>query len=269
MRRAGIALRRSRWVAIAGDVGELRWCFLGRVEYAAARRLQTRLADLRARGGMEDLVLLLEHGPVVTVGRNAPLPDPRTVRDRPVVRTDRGGDVTYHGPGQLVGYPVCRLPARGRGVRSFVSAIEHALCDVALSLGIAATPRRGYPGVWTGPEHAPRKLASIGLGVRRAITLHGFALNVDQRAERGFEGMAPCGLAGVQVTSLASLRARPLPSMETLAARLARGVAIRTERRWVPEALDAAELPADDGESGDGRSDGEGPTEHSRAFLLG
>ncbi len=263
-------MRRSDRVGIAANVGDLRWCFLGRVEYDAARRLQTRLAELRARGGIDDILLLLEHPAIVTVGRNAPMPDASESGERPVVRTDRGGDVTYHGPGQLVGYPVCRLPSRGRGVRSFVSAVEHALCDVALSLGLGATPRPGFPGVWAGPPEAPRKLASIGLGVRRAITLHGFALNVDERAERGFDGMAPCGLVGVEVTSLASLRMGPLPGLEALAARVARGVAVRTERRWVPKPLDPAELPADDVPSGaDGRSEGEGSAEHSRAFLLG
>lgn len=257
-------------MGIAAEVGDLRWTFLGRVEYAKARRLQNHLATLRARGGIEDLLLLLEHPPVVTVGRNAPSPPPSIVRDRPVVRTDRGGDVTYHGPGQLVGYPVCRLPARGRGVRSFVSAVEHAICDVALSLGIAAMPRPNLPGVWSASEQPSRKLASIGLGVRRAITLHGFAVNVDSRAERGFDGMAPCGLAGVRVTSLATLLQGPLPKMETLAARVARGVAVRTERRWVPRPLDAAELPADDCHSNDdGRSDGDEPRDYSRAFLLG
>lgn len=256
--------------AIAALVGDLRWCFLGRVEYDSARRMQTRLADLRARGRVDDLLLLLEHPPVVTVGRNAPMPAERPDVVAPVLRTDRGGDVTYHGPGQLVGYPVCRLPSRGRGVRNFVTAVEHALCDVALSLGIAATPRRGLPGVWTAPWEAPRKLASIGLGVRRAVTLHGFALNVDERAERGFDGMAPCGLVGVQVTSLASQREGPLPRIETLSARVARGVAVRTARRWVPHPLDPAELPADEGvQEADRRSDGDGSRDHPRAFLLG
>ncbi|MDG2304716.1 MAG: lipoyl(octanoyl) transferase LipB [Candidatus Binatia bacterium] len=249
----------------------MRWCFLGRVEYDSARRMQTRLAEMRARGGIDDLLLLLEHPPVLTVGRNASVPEGVERPDRPVVRTDRGGDVTYHGPGQLIGYPVCQLPSRGRGVRSFVSAVEQALCDVALSLGIGAMPRAGYPGVWsTSDGEAPRKLASIGLGVRRAVTLHGFALNVDERAERGFDGIAPCGLVGVKVTSLASLRRGPMPDLEAVAARVARGVAVRTEKRWVPKPLDPAELPVDDTVSSeDGRSDGERPAEHTRTFLLG
>ena len=187
-----------------------------------------------------------------------------------MVRTDRGGDVTYHGPGQLVGYPVCRLPARGRGVRSFVSAVEHALCDVALSLGVGVLPRRGFPGVWAEPWDAPRKLASVGLAVRRAVTLHGFALNVDERAERGFDGIAPCGLVGVRVASLASLCRGPVPELEALSARVARGVAVRTCRRWEPRPLDPAELPADEPRGGtDGRTDGEGSADHPRAFLLG
>jgi len=117
---------------------------------------------------------------------------------------------------------------------------------------------------------APRKLGSIGLGVRRAVTLHGFALNVDERAERGFDGMAPCGLVGVRVTSLASLRRGSLPTLEAIAARVARGVAIRTDRRWVPKPLDEADLPVDDVASGaEGLRGAAGSSDHTRTFLLG
>ena len=116
-------------------MGDLRWCFLGRVGFDEARRLQARLAALRQRGEIDDLLLILEHPPVITVGRNASTDLGDEHRGVPVIRTDRGGQVTYHGPGQIVGYPVCRLPVRGRGVRRFVGAMEHGLCDVALGLG--------------------------------------------------------------------------------------------------------------------------------------
>ena len=178
------------------DVSTLRWCHLGRVGYDAARALQSRLADDRTTGAGGDLLLLLEHPPVLTIGRNA---EPPSGTGLPVVRTDRGGKLTYHGPGQLVGYPVVALRAAGRGVRAFVASLEGALCDTAAAFGVAAHVREGLPGVWTADD---RKLASIGLAVRRGVTLHGCALNVAPSAESGFAGIDPCGLPGVRATSL-------------------------------------------------------------------
>lgn len=206
----------------------LRWFDLGRVGYDAARALQSRLASDRAAGARDDLLLLLEHPPVLTIGRNAIAPATGAL---PVVRTDRGGNVTYHGPGQLVGYPVVALRAAGRGVRAFVAQLEAALCDTAAAFGVAAHVRPGLPGVWTA---ADRKLASIGLAVRRGVTLHGCALNVDARAEGGFAGVDPCGLAGVRATSLVGAGARTdlacADVAPVLASMLARRMGLAPER---------------------------------------
>jgi lipoyl(octanoyl) transferase len=202
-------------------VATLRWCHLGRVDYDAARALQSRLASDRAAGACGDVLLLLEHPPVLTIGRNAPLPPATTL---PVVRTDRGGKLTYHGPGQLVAYPVVALRAAGRGVRSFVAHLEQALCDAAAQFGVAAHVRPGLPGIWTAPE---AKLASIGLAVRRGVTLHGAALNVATCAERGFAGLDPCGLPGVRMTSLVGAGARADLTIDEVAPVLASKLARR------------------------------------------
>jgi lipoyl(octanoyl) transferase len=202
----------------------LRWSYLGRVDYDAARALQNRLAVARAVGACDDVLLLLEHPPVLTVGRHAPAPAPARW---PLVRTDRGGSITYHGPGQLVGYPVVALRAAGRGVRTFVAALEGAMCDVACAVGVAAHPRAGLPGVWTGSPLGERKLGAIGLAVRRGVTLHGCALNVDERAERGFDGVRPCGLAGVRATSLAGEGATGAPTPASVAPLFAQHLARR------------------------------------------
>jgi lipoyl(octanoyl) transferase len=206
-------------------VSTLHWCDLGRVDYDAARALQNRLAAERAAGIRGDLLLLLEHPPVVTIGRNADLAGPIPPR-LPVIRTDRGGNVTYHGPGQLVAYPVIALRSRVRGVRDFVARLESALRDVAAHYGVATHVRCGAPGVWTGEGDAAQKLASIGLAVRRGVTLHGAALNVAREAERGFEGFDPCGLPGVQVTSLAGQGAPGLTPTD-VAPVLAQAIATR------------------------------------------
>jgi lipoyl(octanoyl) transferase len=206
----------------------LRWCYLGRVAYDVARALQTRLAQVRAEGRCGDLLLLLEHPPILTIGRHAALPETGGL---PVVRTDRGGKLTYHGPGQLVGYPVVALRSAGRGVRDFVCRLERALCDTAGAFGVAALGCVGMPGIWTEVAGEQRKLASVGLAVQRGVTLHGCALNVEQVAEAGFAGLEPCGLPGVRMTSLASAGASPVPSCATVAAVLADALAHRLDLR--------------------------------------
>jgi lipoyl(octanoyl) transferase len=222
-------------------VGTLRWCHLGRVDYDAARALQSRLASDRAAGGCGDTLLLLEHPPVVTTGRNAPLPAATSL---PVVRTDRGGKVTYHGPGQLVAYPVLALRAAGRGVRTFVAQLEQALCDTAAHFGVAAYAHPGLPGIWTA---ADTKLASIGLAVRRGVTLHGSALNVTAAAESGFAGLDPCGLPGVRMTSLVGAGARPDLTTDdvapVLAALLARRLDLVEEHITVADLAPASFFP--------------------------
>jgi len=169
---------------------------LGRRDYEETLVLQEEARAQVIDGGPEQL-LLVEHPPVITLGRRG---DMRHVLlpVAPVLRVSRGGDVTYHGPGQLVGYPILDLGRRGRDIDRYLRALEDVLIAVAGRFGVAARRQRGWTGVWVGNA----KLAAIGVGIRRWVTMHGFALNVaDLRTE--FSAIVPCGLAGIGVTSLA------------------------------------------------------------------
>jgi len=171
----------------------------GRVEYARAVAWQEALVA-RCLAGGPDALLLLEHPPVYTLGRGA---DPvhlglAAETGAPIVRTHRGGQVTYHGPGQLVGYPILDLRRRRPDVRWYLRTLEDVLIHALADLGIAAERRAGLTGVWVGP----RKIASIGVALRRWVSWHGFALNVG-RDLGGFDAITPCGIAGVQMTSVA------------------------------------------------------------------
>jgi lipoate-protein ligase B len=189
----------------------------GRVPYGEAlERQQAAVAD-RREGRAPDRLVLVEHPPVVTLGRGAKpenlLESPEALRARgiEVHEIARGGDVTWHAPGQLVGYPIVDLDARGdRDVHAHLRSIERALADALASLGIGSRRIDGYTGVFVAAEPGDpgpaRKIASIGVGVRRWVTYHGFALNVDLDLE-GFACMVPCGLRDVTMTSIA--RERP------------------------------------------------------------
>jgi lipoyl(octanoyl) transferase len=171
----------------------------GRVDYERAVAWQEALVA-RCLAGGADALLLLEHPPVYTLGRGA---DPVHLRfasetGAPVVRTHRGGQVTYHGPGQLVGYPILDLRRRRPDVRWYLRSLEGVLIDALGDLGIAAGRREGFTGVWVGP----RKIASIGVALRRWVSWHGFALNVGTDLG-GFDAITPCGIADVQMTSVA------------------------------------------------------------------
>jgi lipoate-protein ligase B len=188
------------------------------VPFAPAAALQEQLrADLLAGAGPETL-LLLEHAPVVTLGRSA---QPGNVhlsgaelarRGIDLVQASRGGDVTYHGPGQLVGYPIIRL--RG-GVVAHMTAMARAVAGVLAELGIEAHWRRDTPGLWVGDA----KICAVGVHVRRRVAIHGFALNVAADLS-GFDLIVPCGIAGVKTTSIEAQGTLP-PPMEDLAARVA------------------------------------------------
>jgi lipoyl(octanoyl) transferase len=231
--------------AVSSVVPSLRWCFLGRVSYAPARGIQERLAAERAEGGAGDRLLLLEHDPVITSGR--PLADDRP-GDGTVHRLQvrRGGLETYHGPGQLVAYPVIALRAGGRGVRSFVAALEGALSDVASAYGVVAWSRPDRPGVWTGPAERAAKLGFVGLAVRHGVTLHGCSLNVERRAADGFAGITPCGLPGVEVTSLEALAPQRAPRVAAAARTFALALAERLGLEPIEEDLKRSALEPED-----------------------
>jgi lipoyl(octanoyl) transferase len=184
---------------------------LGRVSYADALRLQDEIVAARRRGACPDTLLLLEHPPVVTMGRSARaenlLANSEVLAARGVTvhEVARGGDVTYHAPGQLVGYPIVDLAARDlRDVHGWLRMLEEWVGEALIALGV---PWRRVPG-WTGvfadvpATLRPRKIASIGVGVRGWVTFHGFALNVDLDLA-GFDAIVPCGLNAVDMTSIA------------------------------------------------------------------
>ena len=183
----------------------LRCGFLGRVPYADATRLQGYLVDLVRRGETGDLLLLLTHPPVITLGRgahaeNVVIPDEeRVARGIELHETGRGGDVTYHGPGQLVGYPIVALGEGRRDAHRYLRDLEEGLIATAAAYGVAASRIPGLTGIWVGEA----KLAAIGVRIGTGwITSHGFALNVG-RDLTGFEAIVPCGITDKAVTSLA------------------------------------------------------------------
>lgn len=216
-------------------VNPLRSAWLGRVDYLDAWRLQSAVAA-RVRAGDDERLLLLEHDPVYTIGRRGTTdhllaaPDELRRVGASLYRVDRGGDITYHGPGQLVGYPVVRL-GDAPDLTGYVRAIEGALVDALASYGVPAYTERGKTGVWVElPESgAPAKIAAIGVRVSRGVTTHGFALNVHTDLA-AFERMIPCGFAH-EVASLERLGVTA--DTREVADRAAAALADRLGRRLV------------------------------------
>jgi lipoyl(octanoyl) transferase len=228
-------------VAAIVDAMELRVEWLGRVEYRNAWALQHQRVAARAADEIPDTLMLLEHSAVLTLGRRG---DPSHVlasspelarRGIELIEVERGGEVTYHGPGQLVAYPIVKLAASGLLVRPFVRALEEAMADTAAHYGVNAGRRDGYPGCWMVdlPEDVrPRKLGAVGLRVERGVSYHGIALNVTTDLD-DFDLIDPCGLPGIEATSISReagwTGARAGPSTESVAeaaqhfARAARG----------------------------------------------
>ncbi len=175
---------------------------LGTVDYRVAWQLQRELADARVAGGT-DTLLLLEHPPVYTAGRRT-LAQERPTDGTPVIDTDRGGKITWHGPGQLVGYPIVTL-AEPLDVVNYVRRIEESLIKICTGLGLAVGRVDGRSGVWVpaGGGRPARKVAAIGVRVSRATTLHGFALNCDCDLN-AFDRIVPCGITDAGVTSISA-----------------------------------------------------------------
>ncbi|MES2708256.1 MAG: lipoyl(octanoyl) transferase LipB [Verrucomicrobiota bacterium] len=209
---------------------DVRW--LGRVSYAEGLRMQEEIVARHLAGEVADTILLLEHEPVFTIGRSpdrSSLGNPENL-PAPLVEIGRGGKATWHGPGQLVGYPILNLARYGQDLHHYLRALEEALIQGCHALGVPATRSEGQTGVWISspaasarpsplpPPSAPdpslsplpsvqtpaaptRKLASIGVGARRWISMHGFAINIHGPLE-GFNAITPCGIDGVTMTSL-------------------------------------------------------------------
>jgi lipoate-protein ligase B len=181
--------------------------YLGVVPYELALKQQQRLAQARAEGDIPDVVLLLQHPPVFTIGRFRGEEDIiNTPNGIEVFPTNRGGSITYHGPGQLIGYPILNLKENGLGVREYIWKLEKVIINLLLSLGIRSHRMAKYPGgVWVGEE----KICSIGIHVSRYITTHGFALNVNPDL-RYFDYIKPCGFKGSVMTSISKLLGYPV-----------------------------------------------------------
>lgn len=183
---------------------------LGLRDYLDSWRVQQDLLGARQEDRIEDTLVLVEHPHVLTLGRNGRRENLIAPGDMPVVEVERGGDVTYHGPGQLVGYPILQLREDERDVHRYLRNLEQALIATLADFAIAGERRSGLTGVWAGPS----KLASIGVAVRRRwITMHGFALNVCTDLDR-FAAINPCGLPAAVMGSMASVLGRPVTLAE-------------------------------------------------------
>ena len=231
---------------------------LGTVDYAAGLRLQQQLVTLRKEEKIGDVLLLLEHSPVITLGRNAKAanviasPELLAQRGVEIFETDRGGDVTFHGPGQIVGYPIFDLrgfaTADGKrktlGAVEFVRRLEEVLIRTCADFAIPTKRVPGLTGVWTNqeasaPGHGPEaKLAAIGVHISRFVTSHGFALNVNTDL-RFFNLIVPCGITAKPVTSMQQELGKPL-DLNAVAESIARnfGTVFSSQMLWV-DTLDA------------------------------
>jgi lipoate-protein ligase B len=198
---------------------------LGTISYSAAVALQDQLVEQRLNNDIPDTLLLLEHPPVITLGRRASLQDVYATEEQlahngiQIERATRGGLVTYHGPGQLVGYPIVKLRARGLTVPCYVRALELAIVAALREMGVHSRIDEGHVGVWTDRG----KIAAIGVAQRHGVTLHGFAVNLQPDLSH-FMLINPCGIAELGVTSAAAILGRPV-DVQDFKRRVARTVA--------------------------------------------
>ncbi len=225
----------------------LEVCWLGRLHYDEALQKQHQLVERRRAGSIPDTLLLLEHEPVITLGRRGSRQHilreaaDLAARGIEIRESERGGDVTYHGPGQLVGYPIVALDETRRDAHRYLRDLESALIDLAANYQITARRKPGLTGVWVGAE----KLAAIGVKLFRGwITGHGFALNVGADLS-GFRSIVPCGIQDHGVTSLARILRRE-PRLKEVAARAAVHTADRLGLRAVSSSRSAERLALPD-----------------------
>ena len=185
---------------------------LGLVEYGEAYHLQRRLVRQRIEGQIPDTLLLLEHYPTFTIGKSGKVENllvPKEELARQGISlffTDRGGDITYHGPGQLVAYPVIDLRRRGKDIHKYVYDLEEVIIRTLADLSIKARKDANNVGVWVGNE----EIAAIGVSIKKWVTMHGFALNVNSNLE-SFSLINPCGISGKRVTSISKLLSQDVP----------------------------------------------------------
>lgn len=235
--------------------------WLGCLPYRPAWDLQKRLVGERAENRIPDTVLLVEHDAVLTLGRQADeshiLAHPRELRRRgiEVIRVERGGEVTYHGPGQLVAYPIIRLGDRGLMVRPLVTALEEAMIETCATLGVETVRRDGHPGCWVLGDggRPPRKVGALGLRIERGVSYHGIALNIAPDL-RDFDLIDPCGTPGLISTSIAEELGRTAEPPTTEAVERAGSIfaeafgrALDAPLEWqIPSAIGDAGLEAEE-----------------------
>ncbi len=236
---------------------DVRW--LGRVPYREAWDLQHALVADRIAGRIPDTLLLLEHPRVLTLGRHAseehvivPAEYLASIGVE-VIRVERGGEVTYHGPGQLVAYPIVKLGERGLLIQPFVRLLEGAMIATAATYGVTAERREGYPGAWCDPGSTlPRKLGALGVRIEQDVSYHGIALNVTTDLD-DFGLINPCGLQSIGVTSIAREAGWPpdrsvpsTASVEEAASRFAESLGRLLDERAADRSRDAGDRPAAD-----------------------
>jgi len=186
---------------------------LGTIEYARASQLQEQLLQARHAGQIDDVILILEHFPVLTIGKSGYRPDHIFVAKETldleyiaICHTKRGGGITYHGPGQLVCYPIFNLQSKGFTVRQYIHCLEEVIINLLTRFNIDAQKSPYTPGVWVGDK----EISSIGIYVSRGITMHGFTLNINNEL-RPFSYIAPCGVSGKKFTSVAQICGIEIP----------------------------------------------------------
>lgn len=189
---------------------------LDTIPYEEAFELQKRLVEMRSQGNINDTLILLEHPPVFTVTRKNTLKNilasPDELREKGIAlcKTNRGGDITYHGPGQLVGYPIMNLKEYGKDLHKYIRTIEEMIIKLLMDYGISAHRDKNHPGVWVGEE----KIAAIGIAVKSSwITMHGFSLNINPDLNH-YSLIVPCGISDKGVTSLSKLLDKPINQRE-------------------------------------------------------
>ena len=183
---------------------QIKYHWLGqKIDFQEGLEIQQDHVQQVLDGTLDDQFLCLEHSPVYTIGRTrdqSSLGTNTMMLPHPVVEINRGGQATYHGPGQLTGYPILNLKPLGKDLHRYVRALEETLIRTCDDFGVTATRREGLTGVWV----ENRKLASIGVGVRKWISMHGFAININKESLTGFLSITPCGIQDVTMTSLES-----------------------------------------------------------------
>lgn len=187
---------------------------LGRISYTDALAIQEQTVAALREGLCPETLFLLEHHPVYTIGRRRDKSSlgMEALLPHPVVEINRGGQATFHGYGQLVGYPILNLDSLGRDLHLYLRFLEDVLIALCSSFGVSASRREGLTGTWVGEK----KIASIGVGVRHWISMHGFAINITPESLEGFRHIVPCGIAAVQMTDLSTESGTPL-SLDTVA----------------------------------------------------